>query len=52
MYKSYIKWLGMLLPGCRPMVEKEVDLELLLEESSDVGLESGALAAVQSLSEL
>ena len=23
-YRAYIKWFGMLLPGCGPMVEKEV----------------------------
>ena len=36
-YKSYLKWLGMLLPGCKPEVQREYrsprqfsDVELLL----------------------
>ena len=29
-YKSYMKWLGMLIPGCEPMVQRETVLHIYL----------------------
>ena len=37
-YKAYIKWLGMLLPGCGADGRVGDDLELLQEDPGNVGL--------------